>query len=102
MNKGNKVKQLNRNHEHRHAMLNNMVTSLFKHERIESTVAKIKVVRSFAEKLISKAKTLIVIKSQESFMTNYPKKLEVCKSTMFQTLQFIWITYLRIIRSTMI
>ena len=56
MNKGNKVKQLNRNHEHRHAMLNNMVTSLFKHERIESTVAKIKVVRSFAEKLISKAK----------------------------------------------
>ena len=56
MNKGNKVKQLNRNHEHRSAMLNNMVTSLFKYERIESTVAKIKVVRSFAEKLISKAK----------------------------------------------
>lgn len=56
MNKGNKVKQLNRNHEHRNAMVNNMVTSLFKYERIESTVAKIKVVRSFAEKLISKAK----------------------------------------------
>ncbi len=56
MNKGNKVKQLNRDHEHRSAMLNNMVTSLFKYERIESTVAKIKVARSFAEKLISKAK----------------------------------------------
>lgn len=56
MNKRNKVKQLNRTADHRNAMINNMVTSLFKHERIESTIAKIKVVRSFAEKLISRAK----------------------------------------------
>jgi large subunit ribosomal protein L17 len=56
MNKRNKLKQLNRTSDHRKAMIQNMVTSLFKHERVESTVAKIKVVRSFAEKLISRAK----------------------------------------------
>jgi large subunit ribosomal protein L17 len=56
MNKRNKVKQLNRTYNHRKAMINNMVTSLFEHERIESSLAKIKVVRSFAEKLITRAK----------------------------------------------
>jgi large subunit ribosomal protein L17 len=33
-----------------------MVTSLFSYERIESTLAKIKVIRSHAEKLITRAK----------------------------------------------
>jgi large subunit ribosomal protein L17 len=56
MNKQNKVKQLNRTSKHRKALVENMVTSLFKHERIESTVAKIKVIRSHAEKLITRAK----------------------------------------------
>lgn len=56
MNKRNKVKQLNRNNTHRKALINNMVTSLFEHERIESTLAKIKVIRSHAEKLITRAK----------------------------------------------
>ena len=56
MNKRNKVKQLNRDSNHRRAMINNMVMSLLEHERIESTVTKIKVVRSFAEKLITRAK----------------------------------------------
>lgn len=60
MNKRNSVKQLNRDKQHRDAMLNNMVTSLFKHERIESTVAKIKVARSLAEKLITRAKKNLV------------------------------------------
>ncbi len=56
MNKRNKVKQLNRDYQHRKALINNMVTSLFEHERITSTLAKIKVVRSQAEKLITRAK----------------------------------------------
>ncbi|MCB1191028.1 MAG: 50S ribosomal protein L17 [Leptospiraceae bacterium] len=56
MIKRNKVKHLNRTSSHRKAMIQNMVTSLFKHERIQSTTAKIKVARSFAEKLISRAK----------------------------------------------
>lgn len=56
MNKRNKLKQLNRDVNHRKALINNMVTSLFEHERIESTITKIKVIRSHAEKLITRAK----------------------------------------------
>jgi large subunit ribosomal protein L17 len=56
MNKRNKVSKLNRNASHRRAMLGNMVTSLFMHERIESTHARVKAVRSFAEKMITRAK----------------------------------------------
>ncbi|MDH5716320.1 MAG: 50S ribosomal protein L17 [Spirochaetia bacterium] len=56
MRKRNKVKQLHRTSSHRKAMLNNMVTSLFFHEQIKSTVAKVKAARSFAEKLITRAK----------------------------------------------
>lgn len=56
MNKRNKVSKLNRDYQHRKALLNNMATSLFEHERIESTLAKLKVVRSYAEKIITRAK----------------------------------------------
>ncbi|TGK44688.1 50S ribosomal protein L17 [Leptospira andrefontaineae] len=56
MNKRNKVKHLNREKAHRDALINNMITSLFKYERIESTQAKLKVVRSHAEKIITRAK----------------------------------------------
>ncbi|ABJ77054.1 50S ribosomal protein L17 [Leptospira borgpetersenii] len=60
MNKRNKVKHLNRNKGHRDALINNMITSLFKYERIESTQAKLKVIRSHAEKLITRAKKNLV------------------------------------------
>lgn len=60
MNKRNKVKHLNRNKGHRDALINNMITSLFKYERIESTQAKLKVVRSHAEKLITRAKRILL------------------------------------------
>lgn len=56
MRKQNKVKQLQRTHSHRKAMLNNMVTSLLFHEQIQSTVAKAKVARQITEKLITRAK----------------------------------------------
>ena len=56
MNKRNAVKHLNRDKAHREAMIANMVTSLFWHERVKTTSAKAKVVRSFAEKLITRAK----------------------------------------------
>ncbi|EMY78360.1 ribosomal protein L17 [Leptospira weilii serovar Ranarum str. ICFT] len=61
MNKRNKVKHLNRNKGHRDALINNMITSLFKYERIESTQAKLKVIRSHAEKLITRAKKNLVV-----------------------------------------
>ena len=41
---------------HRRAMLRNMATSLFLHERIETTLIKAKELRPFAEKIITQVK----------------------------------------------
>ena len=41
---------------HRRAMIRNMVTSLFKHERIKTTKTRAKEVRRYAEKMITLAK----------------------------------------------
>ena len=49
-------KELGRNPSHRRAMLRNMVTSLLKHEQIETTDVKAKAVRPVTEKMITLAK----------------------------------------------
>ena len=49
-------KKLGRNSSHRKAMWRNMVTSLFKHEQLETTDAKAKLLRPKAEKMITLAK----------------------------------------------
>lgn len=49
-------RKLGRTTAHREAMLNNMVTSLFEHEKIKTTVTKSKELRRTAEKLITIAK----------------------------------------------
>ena len=49
-------RKLNRTTSHRLMMLRNMVTSLLDHERIETTEAKAKEVRSIAERLITLGK----------------------------------------------
>lgn len=49
-------RKLNRTTSHRLMMLRNMVTSLFEHERIETTEAKAKEVRGLAERLITLGK----------------------------------------------
>lgn len=49
-------RKLSRTASHRRAMLRNQVTSLFEHERIETTVAKAKESRRLAERLITYAK----------------------------------------------
>ncbi|HAZ07306.1 MAG TPA: 50S ribosomal protein L17 [Elusimicrobia bacterium] len=41
---------------HRRSLLRNMATSLFKHERIETTITKAKELRPYAEKIITHAK----------------------------------------------
>ena len=46
-------RRLGRKAEHRHALLRNLVTALFEHERIETTVAKAKETRRLAERLIT-------------------------------------------------
>ncbi len=51
-----KGRHLSRTAEHRRMMLRNMATSLFKHGRIETTVAKAKELRQYAEPLITRAK----------------------------------------------
>jgi len=51
-----KGRQLSRTSTHRRALLNNMATSLFKHDGIETTEAKAKELRPFAEKLITLAR----------------------------------------------
>ena len=51
-----KGRKLGRTSAHREAMLCNMVTSLFKHEKIRTTEPKSKELRRTAEKLITLAK----------------------------------------------
>ncbi|MHB8707408.1 MAG: 50S ribosomal protein L17 [Desulfuromonadales bacterium] len=52
----NSGKRLGRNTSHRKAMMRNMVTSLFEHEKISTTDARAKELRPMAEKLITLAK----------------------------------------------
>ena len=49
-------RRLGRNSSHRKAMYSNMVTSLFKYGKIETTDAKAKELKPIAEKLITLAK----------------------------------------------
>jgi len=49
-------RKLGRTAEHRKAMMRNMVTSLFEHERIVTTVPKAKEARKVADKMITLAK----------------------------------------------
>lgn len=51
-----KGRQLSRTADHRRAMLRNMATSLFRHERVVTTQTKAKELRPFAEKLITWAR----------------------------------------------
>ena len=51
-----KGRQLSRTASHKKAMMNNMVTSLFKHDGVTTTTAKAKELRPFAEKLITLAR----------------------------------------------
>jgi large subunit ribosomal protein L17 len=52
----NKGRQLSRTSTHRTAVLRNLATSLFRHERIETTTAKAKELRPYAERLITLAR----------------------------------------------
>ena len=56
MNHKNGFNPLSRTTAHRRAMSRNMVTSLFRYERITTTKSKALEVRKFAEKLITRAK----------------------------------------------
>lgn len=51
-----KGRHFSRTSEHRKMMLRNLATSLFLHGRVETTTAKAKELRQFAEPLITRAK----------------------------------------------
>jgi large subunit ribosomal protein L17 len=51
-----KGKQLSRTASHKKAMLANMATSLFRHDRVTTTQAKAKELRPYAERLITLAR----------------------------------------------
>ena len=51
-----KGRQLSRKSSHRRALMRNMATALFRHGRIETTTAKAKELRPYAERLITLAK----------------------------------------------
>lgn len=56
MRHGKKVNHLGRTSSHRKAMMANMASSLIKHKRITTTVAKAKALRTYVEPLITKSK----------------------------------------------
>jgi large subunit ribosomal protein L17 len=56
MNHRKKGRHFNRTAEHRKMMMRNLATSLFLHGRVETTTAKAKELRGFAEPLITRAK----------------------------------------------
>ena len=74
----NKVKQLGKTQSHRKAMFNNMVTSLFDHERIVTTKQKGKELKKISEKLITKAKNNLDY-SEEQEEKKLHNKREVLK-----------------------
>ncbi len=49
-------RRLDRTTEHRTAMLKNMATSLFRHEKIQTTTPKAKELKRFADKIVTLAK----------------------------------------------
>ncbi len=56
MRHGNKLNHLGRKANHRKALMANMASSLIKHKKITTTVAKAKALRMFVEPLITKSK----------------------------------------------
>ena len=56
MRHGKRFNHLGRTSSHRKAMLSNMATSLIKHKRITTTLAKAKALRQYVEPLITKSK----------------------------------------------
>jgi large subunit ribosomal protein L17 len=57
MRHGRKINHLSRTSEHRKAMLSNMASSLIRHKRINTTLAKAKALRKFVEPILTKSKT---------------------------------------------
>ncbi|MCL2025513.1 MAG: 50S ribosomal protein L17 [Leptospirales bacterium] len=79
MRKKNSVKQLGKNASHRNAMFDNMMTSLFIHERIVTTKQKGRVLKKLSERVITRAKRNLNIPETEEARKLHNKR-EIMKS----------------------
>ncbi len=61
-------RRLGRSSAHRTAMRRNMITQLFRHERIRTTEAKAKAIRGAAERMITLAKRSLAKEDQTAVM----------------------------------
>lgn len=77
MNHKKSFNKLNRNAAHRKALVRNMMTVLFQHERIVTTKAKALEVRRFAEKEITRAKVDSVHNRRQSARKIYDEAVLV-------------------------
>ena len=68
-------KKLNRPSAHRRALRRNLVTALLCHGRIETTVAKAKAIRGYAEKLITVAKRGLAVEADDPSRTVHARRL---------------------------
>jgi len=63
-------RKLKRTASHRRALLANLCTSLLRHKRITTTVAKAKETRMLVEKMITRAKKAIALKDQPAVVVH--------------------------------
>ena len=80
MRHNRKGRQLSRSTSHRRAMLRNLVTSLFEHERVTTTVAKAKEARPVAERLITRARAGGL--AARRYVSSYVMSEDVAKKLM--------------------
>jgi len=66
MRHGNKVKKLGRTHEHRRALLRNLVRELVVRDRIQTTLPKAREARRFADRMVRFARTGTVAARREA------------------------------------
>lgn len=79
MRNRNSVKQLGKTSSHRSAMFDNMVTSLFEHERIVTTKQKGKVLKQISERMITRAKRNLALPA-DAEMAKLHNKREIMRS----------------------
>lgn len=87
MRHGKKINHLSRKSAHRKSMLANMAGSLILHKRIETTVAKAKALKKYAEPLLTKSKDDTTHSRRMAF--SYLKSKEAVKELFDEVAQKI-------------
>ncbi len=75
MKHGRKTIKLQRNQDHRDALISNLIVSLIEHKRIKTTLAKAKAVRPFAEKILTLGKRAVIANAKQTDGKDTPTAL---------------------------